>query len=280
MKSLLKSIPGMQFLVETNVWRSFRHHVALHLEPRKNSHFTGFMRSPTQFDALSGPVIDFLLQDDKEIHLRVAVLGCSNGAEAHSVASVLCDRHPTLEFSVKGYDIDQQVIGKAQKGMYLSRDEVFNNRMITREFVRSTFDDEGAYFRIKESIKAHVSFSIADVLDDNVAEKIEASDIIFAQNFLFHLKPSMAAKALDNICRLLKQKSVLFIDGMDLPLRQRLSRKHQLEPLDYKIEEIHNEARWARTVGWPYHYWGLEPFSTSRRDWKRRYATIFLRSDV
>jgi len=238
------------------------------------------MRSPTQFDALSGPVIDFLLQEDREIHLRVAIVGCSNGAEAYSVASVLCDRHPTLEFTVKGYDIDQQIIEKAQKGMYLSRDEVFNNRMITREFVRSTFDDEGAYCRLKESIKAHVSFSIADVLDDNVAEKIEASDIIYAQNFLFHLKPSMAAKALGNICRLLKQRSVLFIDGTDLPLRQRLSRKHQLVPLDYKIEDIHNEARWARAVGWPYHYWGLEPFSTSRLDWKRRYATIFLRSDV
>lgn len=280
MKALLKSIPGMQALLETNVWGSVRHRFALHFEPRKNSHFTGFMRLPSQFDALSGPVIDFLLREDRLRLLRVAIIGCSNGAEAYSVASVLYNRHPTLKFTIKGYDINPQIIERAQKGIFLLQDEVLNNRNITREFVRTTFDEEGKYCRVKQAIKARVSFSIADVLDDTLAEKIEASDIIYAQNFLFHLEPGMASKALGNICRMLRQKAVLFIDGMDLPLRQKLTRKHHLVPLDYKIEEIHAEARWARAVGWPYHYWGLEPFSTSRWDWKRRYATMFLRTDV
>jgi hypothetical protein len=75
----------------------------------------------------------------------------------------------------------------------------------------------------------------------------------------------------------MQSRAALFVDGMDLGLRRKLTRIHGLEPLDYRIEEIHNEARRERGTAWPYEYWGLEPFSKSKRDWKRRYATIFLR---
>jgi len=60
-------------------------------------------------------------------------------------------------------------------------------------------------------------------------------------------------------------------------LRHALTRKNDLIPLEYKIEEIHNEARVTRSAGWPYSYWGLEPFSTSKREWQRRYSTIFMK---
>ena len=64
---------------------------------------------------------------------------------------------------------------------------------------------------------------------------------------------------------------------MDLSLRHTLTLRMGLSPLEYKIEAIHAEARRARGGGWPHIYWGLEPFSSARRDWKRRYATIFLK---
>jgi hypothetical protein len=106
---------------------------------------------------------------------------------------------------------------------------------------------------------------------------IGVADIVFAQNFLFHLKPSMSAKAFNNIATLLDRRAAFFIDGMDIGLRSRLTRKNNLVPLEYRIEEIHNEARRVRASGWPYQYWGLEPFTSTRKDWQRRYSTIFLR---
>jgi hypothetical protein len=66
---------------------------------------------------------------------------------------------------------------------------------------------------------------------------------------------------------------------MDIGLRQKWARIRQLVPLDYRIEEIHNEARRARAPGWPYHYWGLEPFMTFANDWQHRYATIYLKDE-
>jgi hypothetical protein len=91
------------------------------------------------------------------------------------------------------------------------------------------------------------------------------------------LDPPLAEKAFDNICTLLGAKSALFVDGTDPPVKLKMTRKHRLAPLDYKLEDIHNEARWARAAGYPDLYWGLEPFLSVRSDWKRRYATVFLK---
>ncbi|MDF0665652.1 MAG: hypothetical protein P0119_06195 [Nitrospira sp.] len=278
MGSILKYVPGINVFLETNAWCSFRHRIALNSERRENSNFTGFQRLPTQFDALAGPVLDNVLNGGPARPLKVAVLGCSNGAEAYSVASVLRHRHPKLDFIVRACDIDPQIIRKAETGAYSPEKEIFNNRHMADDFVSNTFEVEGEHYCVKADIRGRVIFSVDDVLDEAMVARMGPADIIYAQNFLFHLKPGDAAKAFENICHLAHKKSVFFIDGMDLPLRQNLTRRHHLVPLDYKIDEIHSEARWARAVGWPQHYWGLEPFSTERRDWRRRYATIFLKS--
>ena len=67
---------------------------------------------------------------------------------------------------------------------------------------------------------------------------------------------------------------------MDIGLRQKWVHAQQLVPLNFRIEEIHNEARRARAPGWPYHYWGLEPFMTFSNDWQYRYATVYLKDDA
>jgi chemotaxis methyl-accepting protein methylase len=277
MKAILRRLPGMERFVASDLWRSYRHRIALRKGPRKNSNFTGFLRLPTQYEALAGPVLDFLLQEPAPKKLRILSVGCSIGAEAYTVASVLCRLRPSLDFVIEGFDIDENVIRTARSGVFDGATEVFNNKRITPEFVAATFDVEGASYRVKESIKRHLDFRVADVLDAAALEPFGPADLIFAQNFLFHLEPRLAAAAFHNICALLAERAVLYVDGTDIPIRERVTRERGLAPFEYKIEEIHNEARWARAVGWPYHYWGLEPFSRSRRDWQRRYATIFVK---
>jgi chemotaxis methyl-accepting protein methylase len=277
MKSLLRRLPGVDRFIASDLWRSYRHRISLRKDPRKNSNFTGFLRLPTQYEVLAGPVLEFLLPAGAPKKLRILSVGCSIGAEAYTVASLLSRRYPELDFTIEGFDIDADVIRKAQSGVFDAATEVFNNKRITPEFVAATFDHDGASYRVKESIKRHLVFRVADVLDAAALAPLGPADLIFAQNFLFHLEPRLATKAFNNICGLLAERAVLYVDGTDIPIREQVTRERGLAPLDSKIEEIHNEARWARAVGWPYHYWGLEPFSSAHRDWQRRYATIFLK---
>ena len=272
----LDLIPGGAYLQRTQTWLKLRHRIALAAGRRRLSHFTGFLRLSTQFSVLAGPVIADL--DDHQLHgqpLAISVLGCSNGAEAHTVASTLIRRRPDLAFRVRGVDIDPECVAQARSGRYRP-EEIFNNKVITEDFVQSTFDREGDVYVVKSHIRERTEFGVGDVLSPNLAEAIGPCDIVFVQNLLFHFPPRLARRAFANVSRLLQPGSVLFVDGVDLGLRQSLAHQYGLRPLLHEIERIHDEARRARGVGWPYQYWGLEPFMTYRRDWETRYATIFV----
>jgi len=277
LRKIVKRLPFVNSVIKTNTYKHYRHGVTLLLSQRQNSTFTYFLRLPTQFDALSGPVIDYLLSDNCGHDLKIAVLGCSNGAEAYSIASVLMEHHPDLRFSVHGYDIIKEMVDKAGSASF-TEEEVLNNKMIRTSFIKHTFDIEKDQYKIQPKIASRVYFDLGDALNHNLKDINGLSDIVFAQNFLFHLKPKVCESAFNNICRLLKHRAVLFIDGMDLDMRQKLTRRNGLVPLEYEIEKIHNEARVGRTDAWPFVYWGIEPFLTVRRGWKRRYSTIFVKN--
>jgi chemotaxis methyl-accepting protein methylase len=272
-------MPYFGKLKDQLAWQTLRHWVALRVDPRTNSTFTGFFRLPSQFDALTGPVITLLTRERPMSRLRVVAFGCSNGAEAYSIASMLMVRRPDVDFQVDGYDINADMCEKARSGCY-NASEVLNNHMLSAEFMQATFDVGSDVYRVKPNIAARTSFHVADALSPALEKQIGQCDILFAQNFLFHLDRNAAVRAFDNLCRLLKPRAALFIDGMDIDLRRRCTRQRRLIPLDFRIEQIHNEARRARAVGWPYSYWGLEPFMTFAGDWRSRYATIFLKDDA
>jgi len=277
LRQTAKRLPGVPALLDTKLYKRVRHRIALMTGPRENSVFTGFCRLPTQFHALTGPVIDFLGEDARKRPLEIVLFGSSNGAEPYTIASLILTARPDLAFRISAFDIDPEIIAKARGACYSADEDVYNNRAISDDFVERTFDRTAEGLEVKSEIARHVTFEVADALDPQLHKRVGHADILVAQNFLFHLEPGASRTALHNLCTLLRPRSALLADGTDLNIRQAVTRSLGLVPLDYKLEEIHNEARWARAEGWPDAYWGLEPFMTTSRDWKRRYATIFLK---
>jgi chemotaxis methyl-accepting protein methylase len=267
MIELIKRIPGVSSLTATDSYRMLRHRATLLLSERRARTFTHFLRAPTQFTALRGPVLEFLAERGRD--LRIVVLGCSNGAEAYTIASTL------RGVSIDAYDIDPCMIDQARSGRY-SAAEVHDNKMIAEAFLVETFDRQGDFYQVKPEVAAHVQFGLADVFDQRLQAHVGTADIVFVQNLLYHFRPRQAARAFMNITGLLADRAALFVDGMDLDLRARLTAANRLEPLDHCIEEIHEEARRVRGSSYPYVYFGLEPLRHEAPDWKRRYATIFL----
>ncbi len=284
----LAKISVIKALIETNTWKRFRFKITLFTRKRANGrcHSTRFLRMPTQFEALHGPVLHFLLREGNVKSLKVTVMGCSFGAEPYSIASILRTRRPDIEFTVYAYDIDQGCIDKARSARY-APEEVMNKELITasdsgkaafNKFIKDTFDKMDGYYIIKSDIRSRVHFEVADALDPNLRERIGTSDIVFAQHFLFHLQREQARQGFKNMYTLLNPKSVLFISGVDPDIKVNLSRKLGLIPCDYKAEEIHKEVAMIQSNPWPNNYTGVEPFMNVRKDWKRRYSTIFFRS--
>ncbi len=278
LRGLIKRIPGVRPLLRSGYYitlKSLRHRLVLRLGGRRNYLWTRFFRIPTQYAALSEVVVGKISPGLAGRPLQIVVVGCSNGAEPYSISSVLLRREPRIDFVIRAYDIDEGAIQQAREGRY-TREEVFAKFTLAEGLVGQTFDVIGDTYRVRDQVAERVTFAVANALDADLLERVGPADIVFAQNFLYHLKPSVARQAFANLCRILRPTAALLVDGMDLDLKEELTRRHGLEPLDWRITEIHDETWQERGWAWPSIYWGQEPFSASRKDWKRRYATIFL----
>ena len=274
--NVLGRLPIIGDPIRRRAWYSYRHQWVLLFGARQNYTFTQFVRLPHQGEALAGPVVDFLRPGNDRAPLRIVVFGCSNGAEPYSMASILVNARPEVSFHVTATDIDAGMIAKALTARY-SREEVTKNAFVSEAFIASTFHQQGEDLEVRPEIRERMTFQIADVLDAHLISRIEQADIVVAQNFLYHLSRRQSRRAFAHLCAVLKPRAALFVDGMDIDLRHALTAKAGLRPLDYLIPEIHNDAMTLRGAPWPWTYWGLEPMNTARKDWKQRYATIYLR---
>jgi len=278
-KAVVRQIPGAVTL-RRFVARA-EHAVTLRFARRKNILFTEFRRVPTQLDVLAGPVLEFLRggnggRADAAEALRIVLFGCSIGAEPYSIAATLRDRSPDLRLDIECFDIEPSVVARACAARY-AVDEVARMRHVTPEFIERTFDRAEPDLVVKPAIAAGIRCSVGNVLDRSLVDSLAPADIVIAQNFLFHLSRADAARAFRHLDSLLKPRSALFIDGMDVDLRTRLTSAAGLEPCAAELERIHGESSLERGYAWPRVYWGLEPFNPRRTDAVRRYSTIFFR---
>lgn len=277
-RSLLRSVPGVRRFAQTPFGQSLRYRWALHFEDRYGYTFTQFLRLPTQLAALQGPVLDFVDPTGTK-PLRIAVVGCSTGAEPYTVASLLSRTNPSREFSIDACDIDEEVLETARGATY-SEDVVRANPLVTEEFIAATFDLAGGRYVVKPEIARHVGFRQADATRSGLAEVVAPADIVFSQNVMCNLRRPAARRLFANLATLLKPRSALFVDGMDIDMRQKLTRRLALAPLPFELQRIHDEARIVRGDRYPRFATGLEPFDGRKADAARRYATIFLRSEA
>lgn len=281
-KDVLKRAPLVPSISHTRTARKLQYSLRLRFGKRQNYTYTQFLRLPTQYKILCRPVIELAKKWRGDREIRIAVMGSSYGAEAYSIASTIRASHPQLKFAVRAFDLDTAVIAKARVATY-TYNEVANAARVSPEFVAFTFDrrdkDGVTLYAVKPEIRSLVTFAPADALDPRLAAAVGKADIVFAQNFLYHLRPSVCRAAFVNLATLVDSHGVMFLDGMDLGLKTRLVNRFGLLPLDQAIEEIHAEAYRERGASWPGIYWGLEELNRSRPDWKTRYATIFVRED-
>ena len=261
-----------------NFLRHIKHWLILKTAPRKNRVYTQFYRFPHQYRALVEKVVPKLIEGGRG-PMKIVVFGCCSGAEPISLAAVLRKNFPELDFHISAYDIVPEVIERAQDPTY-SREEVYQGPFVTEEFVRENFVAEGDRYRVKPEIMATITFAVGDLLERAFMADLGKFDLVFAQNVLFHLPATNARLAFANLNLLLQPGSALFINGMDVDMRVKLTRKFYLDPVEYLIEEIHNDARVDRGSGWASAYWGRKPFSRASREWIREHCTIYSKAQI
>jgi CheR methyltransferase, SAM binding domain len=211
--------------------------------------------------------------------VRIAVLGCSIGAEVYSVLWAMRSARPDLRISVQAMDISQEVLDAAAAAVYTKESSglvgasIFE-RLTERES-HEIFAWQGGRGTVKPWIREGISWHLGDAADPRLIETLGPQDIVLANNFLCHMPPALAEQCLRNIARLpAATGGYLVVLGVDLDVRSKLAGELGWQPQTAMIREIHDGDPSVRG-DWPWAWWGLEPLNDQRRDWLMRYAVVY-----
>lgn len=213
----------------------------------------------------------------KNERLRMAVLGCSAGAEAYSIAWTIKSARPDLSLAMHAVDIDSGALEFAKRGVYsIQPSEVTGSAVLERMTpaeIEACFDRDGDAMSVQAWVREGIEWHVGDARE-NTLDAPGTQDIVVANNFLCHMEPPDAESCLRNIVRLVRPEGYLFVGGIDLDVRTKVARDLGWKPVRELLEEIHDGDPCLRQA-WPCDYTGLEPMDKSREDWEIRYAAAF-----
>ena len=210
--------------------------------------------------------------------LKIAVLGCSVGAEVYSILWTIRSARPDLKVLLEAVDISKEILSFAEKGIYSPDTSQFVgasifDRLSEAEMVEM-FDREGDQAKVKSWLREGIRWQLGNAADAKLINILGSQDMVVASNFLCHMARADAEKCLRNIARLVSPSGYLFASGVDLDVRTKVALDLGWEPVRDLIVEIHDGDRSVR-ADWPWEWWGLEPLNRKRHDWQTRYAAAF-----
>jgi len=264
---------------------------------REQSHSTFFFRNRPELE-LMGRLAGRKCQGSE---MKLAVFGCSTGAEVYSIVWTLGTARPDLKLNVHAVDVSREILDFASQGVYSLRNsdglkDVDYSRLtkkeralwnthpaqtsaplfhrMSKDEMEAMFDFEGDAVRVKSWLKEGVRWSCGDAGDPELASVLGTHDIVVANRFLCHMPPPAAERILLNLDTLVRPGGQLFVSGVDIDVRTKVATERKWKPVPELIKEIHDGDPSLR-AGWPVHYWGNEPFRPGRKDAAIRYASVF-----
>jgi len=288
--------PSFQLSPIGKLYGRHLHSLVLLRSERQQSFGTFFLRNRTEI----GLMCRLLNERPQGAHVNLCVLACSKGAELYSILWAIRSSRPDLKLRVRAVDISQEILEFARAGVYtpLSRnpssamgpddptpgkDVIFNTwrdqnapifERVTDEELEMMCVVKDAQVSIREWLKEDITWVVGDAGTRAVIDAMGPQDMVIANRFLCHMKPENADRCLQNVAQLVRPGGYLFVSGVDLDVRARVAQRMGWEPVTEMIREVHDGDP-SLLKGWPLEYWGLEPFSQDRADWKMRYASVF-----
>lgn len=173
-----------------------------------------FMRDKGQFSLLEKVIFPELIAQKRKLHetfgikptLRIWSAGCSTGEEPYSLAIILKQLIPDWEkwkILVLGTDINQEVIEKAQRGIY----SPWSFRLVDPELQRRYFDRRKIDWKINRNLRQLVSFSCVNLVTDtfpDIYTDINNMDLILCRNVFVYFEDQYISQVLKKFAKTLR----------------------------------------------------------------------------
>ena len=180
---------------------------------------TFFFRHPDHFDALRDHVLPQALErNEASRQLRIWSAGCSNGAEAYSIAilvhAVLGDRARDWNVSIVGSDINRAFLAEAEEATYTA----WSLRGMPREQAAAYFEKSGQHWRLRDRYKQNVHFVYHNIISEEMPslhKNIFAFDIVFCRNVMIYFDNAVNHRLAERIRNVMVDDGWLFVGSTD-----------------------------------------------------------------
>jgi two-component system, chemotaxis family, CheB/CheR fusion protein len=174
---------------------------------------TSFFRDPKIFEHLARTTIPALIREHAaDQPLRVWIAGCSTGEETYSLAMLLSEEIAAAKRNIKmqifASDVDADAVTIAREGRYPSTIAA----EVSPERLARFFSKQKDGYKIAPDLRAHVVFTVQDVLSDPPFSKI---DFISCRNLLIYLGQEAQAKVISLFHFALRQGGVLLLGSSE-----------------------------------------------------------------
>lgn len=159
------------------------------------THETYFHREPQQLRAFSEELLPLLQRRNARTRrLRVWSAGCSSGEEAYTIAMLLkeSNRFEGWDVEVYGTDISRRVLEAARRAEYGPS----SMRAIPPEALQRFFVPVGSRFRVREDVRAWVSFGQLNLLEPGAAQLLPQVDVVLCRNVMIYFDPAARKQVL------------------------------------------------------------------------------------
>lgn len=160
---------------------------------------SNFFRNPLVFELLDTTVLPELAAEFG--FLKIWSIGCAYGEEPYTVAMLvreLLQERSSVEFQIRGTDVDPDAIGKARQGIYPAGELVeTKRRYIDAYFTKSDISPASGYgserYLLSSEIRSMVRFSCSNIMDQLLYKRPQMGNfnLILCRNVLIYMNLTM-----------------------------------------------------------------------------------------
>lgn len=162
-------------------------------------------RNPEKWVEMQEAILPKLIRPGRG--LKAWSAGCSIGAEAHTLASILESSFPGRH-QIVGSDIDQEALNQAKSGLYSDADM----KCVPNEIKAKYFLQEGAKWKAKSEITRHLQFKTGDLLSDRFDTGF---DLIMCRNVVIYFTDEAKDRLYRRFFDSLRPGGVLFVGSTE-----------------------------------------------------------------
>lgn len=171
---------------------------------------TYFYRDQPQLDTFIKTIVPAVMEANKSSRqLRIWSAACSSGDEPYTLALMLSDYAPLVNWSIDilATDISEPILKLAKAGMYSAH----ALRHVPPHLKSRHFNAQGENFAISPAIKSRVKFMNLNLYDRPRLKLIRGIDIVFCRNCLIYFDDKAKHQIVTDLAGSLKQDGYLII---------------------------------------------------------------------